>query len=329
MLGVFFWPGTIAIVVLAAVYLNMGTNALLLAAMLSVLEITLSFDNAVVNAKILKRMSQQWQQRFLTWGILIAVFGTRVLLPILIVAIAAWASPFVIASLAIQDPVAYGNLLAHTHHLINAFGGTFLLMVSLKYFFDQAKEVHWFVAVERRLALWGRIEAIEIAGVLSVLLGVAALVEEGFGEILAAGIVGVVLFILMEGITQALGSSVAHMAKSGLVLFLYLNVLDTAFSLDGVVGAFALSSNLFVIAAGLGIGALFVRTITIYLVRARILEAFIYLEHGAHWAIFGLAFVMLLSLVTPVPGVITGGIGLCLMVLSYLSSRKVLHSVVA
>ncbi len=308
---------------LGAIYYYLGLHAFVLAAMLSVLEVTLSFDNAVINARVLKRMDEKWQNRFLTWGIWVAVFGTRVVLPIFIVALAAWVSPVIITMLAVKDPVAYGELLLGSHHIISAFGGAFLLMVSLKYFFNKGKDVHWIEIVEERLTRWGRVEAVEIALALCVLLGISYVATgEHVADILTAGIFGIVLFILMEGVTQALGASAKLMEQTGLFLFLYLNVLDTAFSLDGVVGAFALSSNIFVIATGLGIGAFFVRTITIYLVRKHILEAFIYLEHGAHWAILGLSGAMLASLVIHVPGVLIGGIGLCFILLSFWSSQR-------
>ena len=60
---------------------------------LSVLEISLSFDNAVVNATVLEDMDKVWQRRFLTWGMLIAVFGMRFVFPLAIVAIAAGLGP--------------------------------------------------------------------------------------------------------------------------------------------------------------------------------------------------------------------------------------------
>src|SRR5690606_8056995 len=126
------------------------------------LEVTLSFDNAVVNAKVLANMEEKWRRRFLTWGILLAVFGTRLVLPVLIVAAAAWVSPIAATVLAFNDPVAYGELLSHAAPAILAFGGAFLLMVSLQYFFDTAKDVHWIALIERHLAKWGRVEAIEI-----------------------------------------------------------------------------------------------------------------------------------------------------------------------
>lgn len=317
----FFGPVIISLLIFTAIYFKLGTTALVLVAMLTILEVTLSFDNAVVNAKVLARMSPLWQRRFLTWGILLAVFGTRFVLPILIVSVAAATSPIIISKLAFNDPTSYGHLLESVHGSITAFGGIFLLMVSLKYFFNQAKELHWIEVIERHLVKWGRIEAIEIALAIIFLAGISYLTHFEQTAVLMAGLVGLVLFIAMEGIAGSLAIE-SDVAVGGLTLFLYLNVLDSAFSLDGVVGAFALSTNLIIIVAGLGIGAYFVRALTVYFVKQKTLTELVYLEHGAHWAIFGLAAAMLANLVIHIPEVVTGLIGLCFVSLAYFSSRR-------
>lgn len=325
--GYFFFPILISLVAFAVVGLNLGVEALILVVILSVLEVTLSFDNAVVNAKVLERMDPVWQRRFLTWGIAIAVFGTRFVLPILIVSIALFMSPIAVLNIVFTDPEEYGHLLESVHGAITAFGGVFLLMVALKYFFDKAKEIHWIHVIEAHLIKWGRIEAIEIALVLVFLTALSFLTPYDPATILVSGIVGLILFILMEGITGALSIEGVDVARQGGVLFVYLEILDTAFSLDGVIGAFALSSNLMVIATGLGIGAYFVRALTLYFVEKKTLVKLVYLEHGAHWAILGLAIAMLANLVVHVPEVVTGLIGLCFVVLAYRSSTKEMHKV--
>ncbi len=313
----------ITIVGFALVAYYSGWMALLLVVILSILEVTLSFDNAVVNAKILERMSPIWQRRFLTWGILLSVFGTRFVLPILIVSAAVWVSPWAITTLAFNDPAEYGHLLESVHGSITAFGGMFLLMVSLKYFFNKAKDLHWIEVIEAHLVKWGNIEAIEIAIALTLLITLSSFTTSDQSSVLIAGIIGLILFIAMEGISGSLAIESNDIAVGGLSLFLYLNVLDSAFSLDGVVGAFALTNNLIIIVTGLGIGAYFVRSLTLYFVKQKTLTKLIYLEHGAHWAILGLAIAMLANLVIHVPEVITGLIGLFFVVLSYISSRKI------
>ena len=321
MLKMYLFPGLVTVAVGIGAFAWGGIDALALVGLLAVLETTLSFDNAVVNAKVLSRMSDVWQSRFLTWGIPIAVFGTRFLLPILIVAAAAGLNPYKVLLLALFDSAAYGAALAHAHAAIASFGSAFLLLVSLKYFFNVKKTVHWFAGIERYFSRWGGIEAIEIALVLFALLSCAFLLPKEAATILFAGLIGVVLSIVMEGITESFSSN-TDVAKVGLALFVYLNILDSAFSLDGVVGAFAITALLPIIIGGLGIGALFVRAFTVTLVRAHTLESLPYLEHGAHYAIFGLALSMLASLFVHVPEAVTGLIGFVFIALAYRSSRR-------
>jgi uncharacterized protein len=318
----FLWPIITALVLFIGVWYQAGVSALLLVVTLSILEVTLSFDNAVVNARILKKMNPLWQQRFLTWGILLAVFGTRFLLPIVIVSVAVLASPLYITKLAFSDPLAYSHLLEGVHGSITAFGGMFLLMVSLKYFFDKAKNIHWIHSIERHLVKWGHIEAIEIALAILLLVAISFMTTYSQAEILVAGLIGLLLFIIMEGVAGSLSIESEEIAGAGLTLFIYLNILDSAFSLDGVIGAFALTTNLLIIMVGLGIGAYFVRSMTIYFVRENTLAELVYLEHGAHWAIFGLSIAMILNLVIHIPETITGLIGLVFVLFAYMSSRR-------
>lgn len=317
-----FWFSILATVVgLVALFLYGGWAALFIAILLFLLEITLSFDNAVVNARVLQKMTPAWQQRFLTWGILIAVFGTRFVLPIVIVSVITLTNPWVITQMALFDTAQYGHLIEGAKHAIHAFGATFLLLVALKYFFDTSKKLHWLQWVEEHLAKWGRIEAIEIVVALLALTGIAFLVpHEEQGTVMVAGVFGVVLFVIMQGITSAFSIEAKETASHSLALFMYLEVLDASFSLDGVIGAFALTSNIAIIAVGLGIGAFFVRSLTVYMVHERTLDTLKYLEHGAHWAIFGLAISMLVSMLTEVPELVTGSIGVLFVVAAYYSS---------
>jgi hypothetical protein len=318
----FIVPVAISVIALAAVFMWGGWAAFFLALLLSILEVTLSFDNAVVNAKVLKRMNETWQKRFLTWGILLSVFGTRLVLPAFIVAVAAGVSPWAASVLAFNNPEEYAKLLGAATPAILSFGAMFLLMVSLKYFFDTAKEVHWIGVVERHLAKWGKIEAVEIALALMTLLALSYFAHAPQATVLVAGIVGIVLFVVIEGVANSLSVERAAVAGSGFALFAYLNVLDAAFSLDGVIGAFALTTAIPIIFAGLGIGAYFVRTLTVYMVRQKTLDELPYLEHGAHWAILGLAGSMLVGLIVHVPEAITGLIGLVFVGLAYYSSLR-------
>lgn len=318
----FFWFSiSITVVGFGAMYLYGGVAALLTTVLLTLLEVTLSFDNAVVNARVLKKMSAVWQKRFLTWGILIAVFGTRFVLPIAIVSLIVWTSPWAITQMALFDPVHYGELLHEAGYAIHSFGAAFLIMVALKYFLDAEKNVHWIRVLEEHLTLWGRIEAIEIVLTLILIAGMSFLVPiDARATVLLSGVLGVVLFIVMQGVTSAFSVEAKDAATASAALFVYLEILDAAFSLDGVIGAFALTSSIPIIAVGLGIGAFFVRSLTVYMVRERTLDTLKFLEHGAHWAIFGLAISMFVSLVTEVPELVTGTIGIVFVLAAYWSS---------
>lgn len=323
MLRYFAFPVSVSVLILLAIGIGLGPAAFITAVLLVILEVTLSFDNAVVNARTLTGMEEKWQRRFLTWGILISVFGTRLVLPILIVSASALVSPWAITQLALFDPEAYSHLLEGTKYSIHAFGGAFLLLVALKYFFDDAKNIHWIRSIERHLSRWGRIEAIELGTALSLIALLSFLVPgTEQATVLIGGLLGVILFIFIQGITSSLSVEAEGVAKSSVALFVYLEVLDAAFSLDSVIGAFALTTSLPIILAGLGIGAWFVRSLTVYMVRRRTLETLTFLEHGAHWAIFGLALSMLADLVVHVPEIVTGGIGIAFVLAAYYSSLR-------
>lgn len=291
---------------------------------LGVMEVSLSFDNAVVNASVLKNMSAQWQRRFLVWGILIAVVGMRLVFPILIVSMSAGLGFGEVGNLALNNPDEYAHHLEQSGPIISAFGGVFLLMVALNYFVDTEKDEHWLLP-ESRLAGLARFEAVQGIIALVALLGI---VHWGVAPalqltVLTAGIIGLVVYLAVN----ALGGlfDVDNLAEkagaAGLASFLYLEVLDASFSLDGVIGAFAITKEIVIIAAGLAIGAVFVRSLTLFLVHQGTLAQYRYLEHGAHYGILALAVIMLYSITGHhVPEVVTGLIGVAFIVASVLSS---------
>lgn len=304
---------------------DLGATASLLwiIVVLSVLEVSLSFDNAVVNASVLKEMDDIWQRRFLTWGIAFAVFGMRVVFPLAIVAIAAGLGPIETLNLSLNDPQRYEEIVSSAHVGIAGFGGAFLAMVGLKFFFDLDKDVHWIRIVEVQLARFAALPAFEIALLLLVVWGISTMLAPADAlTFLVAGILGLVTFIAVEGVNTILEMRAeaarlqGAVVRSGLGGFLYLNVLDASFSFDGVIGAFALSNNMIVIALGLSIGAMFVRSMTIHLVKQGTLAQYRFLENGAFWAIIVLGMIMLFSAVVHIPETVTGLIGAILIGLS-------------
>jgi hypothetical protein len=314
----------------------MGTLGILwIVLVLGVLELSLSFDNAVVNATVLRDMDPVWRRRFLTWGIVIAVFGMRIVFPLAIVAIAAGLGPIDAIMLAATDPVAYERIITGAHVGISGFGGAFLAMVGLTFFLDEDKDTHWIGVIERPFSGLSRISGLAIGLVLLALYGMSRLIDPGEAmAFISSGIFGLVAYIVVQAIGALLekeekgghgqGAAVA-VAKSGLAAFLYLEILDASFSFDGVIGAFALSNNLFVIALGLGIGAMFVRSMTVMLVDRGTLAEYRYLEHGAFYAIVALAVIMLLSVRFEISETVTGLIGAAFIGVAFIASMRSNH----
>src|SRR5262249_21192939 len=142
--------------------------------------------------------------------------------------------------------------------------------------------------------------------------------------LLVSGMAGMLTYVVVDAISTVLQSSGAKgvNAKDGVAMFIYLQILDASFSFDGVIGAFAVTNNLFIIAIGLGIGAMFVRSLTLYLVDKGTLNEFVYLEHGAFYAIAALAILMLCNVFGHIPEVVTGLVGAVLIGLSLISSIR-------
>jgi hypothetical protein len=308
---------------------NPGSGLVLvfLASVLAVLEVSLSFDNAVVNAVRLEKMSPIWQKRFLTWGMLIAVFGMRLVFPIVIVAVFAGLGMAEVAMLAVNNPEKYSHYLHESHSSIAAFGGMFLLMLFLSFIFNQAKKIHWISILEEKLVKIGKLEGVEMIIALSALYVTQNFVDSADKlPVILAGIGGIITYLIIDGLVKLLEHEQESkllsntIKQGGFMSFMYLEVIDASFSFDGVIGAFAITNDVIIIAIGLMIGAMFVRSLTIMLVEQKTLAKYIYLEHGAHWAIGALAFIMLYTTFGHVSEVVTGLIGAGFIGASFISS---------
>jgi uncharacterized protein len=346
LLKTFGWSFGITILGLAAAFLYDGPTGVAITAILIVLEVSLSFDNAVVNAKVLGKMSAFWQKIFLTVGILIAVFGMRLVFPFAVVWATAGLAPAKAWDLAMKgENVAageetYAHILHEAHPLIAAFGGMFLLMIFLDFFFDEEKDHRWLEPIERRLETLGRLEGAAVILSRGLLLLIASIFDvPDLGSVLAAGILGLLTYLVVKGLGDlfeassgldeededngASGGQVAvAVGKAAFFMFLYLEILDASFSFDGVIGAFAITSDPIIIALGLGVGAMYVRSLTVYLVRKGTLAEFRYLEHGAHWAIGALAVLLFVTMKYEIPEIVTGLIGVAFIVASFLWSIR-------
>ncbi|HUS26393.1 MAG TPA: DUF475 domain-containing protein [Nevskiaceae bacterium] len=333
-LRIFAGSGIATVGVLAAVLWTLGIDAAVVTLILMAVEIAFSFDNAIINAKILAKLSKVWQDIFLTVGMVVAVLGMRVVFPILIVAITAHLSWNDVLNLALHHPDEYSHRLEAAHPSIAAFGGSFLLMLALHFFLDGQRKILWLKQLERQLQ---NIARVWMPAALSALIVVAiTLVPANHHPrtTLTAGLLGIITYLAVHALSAGLDKTnrknykvQALTGMAALWSFVYLEVLDASFSFDGVIGAFAITSKVVLIAAGLGVGALWVRSLTVFMVRRGTLANYIYLEHGAHYTVAVLAFVMLVSVFFEVPDALAGVAGIGLLGASALASRQaLLHS---
>jgi hypothetical protein len=304
---------------LLAFYIG-GLHALYVVALLSILEVSLSFDNAVVNAKVLETMEPKWQERFITFGIPIAVFGMRFLFPIVIVAIASGLGLWETFQLATHDPASYKTTLMSVEKLIFAFGGSFLLMVFLNFIFDNDREEKWITIIEESSVIDEMSKFSSIHMIIALVVGIALIFATHNYQIAIAYFTGVLLYSVIATLDDVLG---VNGVRNGIMGFLYLEVLDASFSFDGVISAFALSSDIFIIMIGLGVGAMFVRSLTLLMLREKTLDEYRYLEHGAHYAIFALAVIMLAKIFVHVDELIVGTAGVLFIVVATYHSIQV------
>lgn len=328
------WDIPISALIGVFVVWTSGLEFLLPFLVLVILEISLSFDNAVVNAVILDQLSPKWQKAFLWFGIWVAVLGMRLVFPILIVSLTAGVGFAEVIDLALFNPHLYAEKLEMAHPEIATLGGVYLGMIFLNFFLGE-HESFWLGPIERALVKVGKADTVSAAIIVISLLVISSSIggEEG-NKIMFTGGVSLALYLIVQWISNLFesddleGGHAAGKGKpikygmAGVGLFTYLEVQDAAFSFDGVSGAFAITDRVLVIAAGLGIGALFVRSMTIHLVHTKQLAKFPFLENGAHWAIGALAVAILGSLYVEIPEWATGLVGVLFIVASVWSSHR-------
>jgi hypothetical protein len=329
---IFFISAFITIASLLLVLIYLGPAAAFVALMLMIIEITFSFDNAIINARVLATMSPFWQRMFITVGMLIAVFGMRVIFPIVIVMLSAGLPWGDVIDLALNNPDKYAEVLHGAHPSIASFGGMFLLMLTLHFFFDNSRTIHWLQPIEHPLQVVGRkwLHGVVCTFILVILTFLPF--NHHPNETLVAGLAGIITYALIHGASEIFtkqrelsnkkkGLKMAQAAgMAGFFSFIYLEILDASFSFDGVIGAFAVTKDVVLIAIGLGVGALWVRSLTLYLVHHKVLEVYRYLEHGAHYVIGILAATLLVGLFIEIPEAIAGLIGIIVIGFSIANS---------
>lgn len=317
--------------------LDTALKVLSVTAILAVMELSLSFDNAVVNASILKHWDPFWQKMFLTVGILVAVFGMRLVFPVVVVAVSSGMEYVQVIQLALNDPIAYSARLMENHSSISAFGGIFLWLVFANFLFDNERDLHWLGKLEGIVAKLGEVNGIAYVSAIGILLGLSSFVPEASQyNVFIAGVWGIIVFAVVDIVGWLLeqftgdseeegegnAAAVKGVVKAGIGGFLYIELLDASFSFDGVIGAFAITNDVVVIMLGLAIGAMAVRCLTVYLVRQGTLDDYRFLEHGAMYAIGALALILLSSSFAHLPEVVTGLIGIAFIAASFLHSIK-------
>lgn len=333
---IFWFSVLVTVATLIGVSLGLGLDALFIAVILIIVEITFSFENAIINAKVLAKLSKFWQNLFLTVGIVIAIFGMRIVFPIVIVMITTGLGWGQVVDLAFKSPEEYSHALDDAHPQIAAFGGAFLLMLALHFFFDDKREVLWIKKVEK----WFQRNATGWAPAVISLLIISILALLPFNthklDTFVAGSIGIITYSALQLLIHIFerlkaksdrrqSASTRMLKQTGVVAFtsfIYLEILDASFSFDSVVGAFAITTDVVLIAAGLGVGAVWVRSLTVFMVRRGTLNSYKYLEHGAHYTVLVLATILLTGIFLHVPEVIAGGIGLVLIGTAIVSSRK-------
>lgn len=306
-------------------------HAVYIIVILAIMEISLSFDNAVVNATKLQEMSIFWRKIFLYFGIWVAVFGMRFYFPIEIVAVTTDKTFMQVLDLALNNPKEYSALLTKHHGEIAFFGGAFLFMVFFEFIFSE-KDHYWLGKIEQKLSL---LEDKKLIGPVCAFVVVAVFsrfVSEDVQTVcFIAGIYGIFLHMAVNLLGDMFddgsegGEVTKRVLKTGMAGFagvMYLEVLDASFSFDGVMGAFAITNDVVLIMIGLAIGAFYVRSFTMAIVESNALTTFRYLEHGAHYAIGILALIMFVSTLQHLPEWIPGLAGVAFIVVSIYSSIK-------
>jgi len=252
-------------------------------------EVISSIDNAIVNAHVLKTMPVRYRRFFLVWGLLLAVFVMRGVLPFLIVWMAnAHLGIVETFRLAMSDPVKMEESLHHSKPLLLMGGGVYLVFVFLAWLFVEEKKYAFFVErLMHRQSVWFyAVASIFITGVIWASMDVHE-------HMALAASIGSTVFFLGDGFRRNAEDAEARLQGPNMSAWskiVYLEVLDASFSIDGVIGAFAFTMSVPLILIGNGIGAFVVREFTVR--GLDVVSRFAYLKNGAMYSIGVLGVIM-------------------------------------
>lgn len=255
-----------------------------------------SIDNAVINAQVLSTMGHKARQWFLFWGLILAVFMVRGLLPWLIVwAVAPSLGPVGALMATFNSDPRVNEAIELAAPIILAGGGTFLVFLFFHWLFLESK--NYGIRGERFIETHG----IWFYAVVSILLSAIVWFGINTNPLMAFGaVVGSTAFFITHGFKQSaereeekLVNPSGSPTKSDISKILYLEVIDATFSIDGVIGAFAFTLSVPLILLGNGLGAYLVRKITISNIDK--ISKYLYLKNGAMYSILALGTIMILD----------------------------------
>lgn len=259
---------------------------------LCLFEVISSVDNAIINASVLKTLPEKFRKFFLFWGLLIAVFLIRGLLPFFIVWIANPAFSFMEVMTFVFHPTpeieAY---VEKSQSLLLLAGGVYLFLVFLSWLFMEEKKYAFLVEeFIHKQSVW-------FYAIASLFFTSVVYFSLQLNPILAlSAAIGSTAFFITDGFKKNAEEKEKQLLSGNMSAWskiLYLEVLDATFSIDGVVGAFAFTISIPLIFLGNGLGAFIVREFTIRGVN--LISKFAYLKNGAMYSIGFLGGVMVLE----------------------------------
>jgi hypothetical protein len=254
-------------------------------------------------------------------------------------------------NLSLNEPAKYEAIIQSSHHILMSFGGTFLLMVFLTFLFDKNKETHWIKFIENRAVRLANLGEIKIVVIMLLMTFIGyyapneviagnAIIRDAKSEIVLGMIYGVTLFVIIELIKNILedegekgndehteiekidSKAKIKAVEGGIASFIYLELIDASFSFDGVLGAFAVTQNIIIMAVGLGVGAFAVRSLTLLLVDRGTIAEYRYLEHGAMWSIGLLALSMIVQIFYHLPEILITTVAIAPISLAFVQSLR-------
>ena len=260
---------------------------------LALFELIISVDNAIINAQVLGTMSKKARRWFLIWGILIAVFLVRGLLPWLII----WMGnpslgPIQALTASFSSDPSVAKIIEESAPVLLIGGGTFLIFLFFHWIFLEPK--HYGLIGEEFIYNRG----VWFFAVVSVLLALIVWLAIKTNPLMAfSAVVGSTAFFITHGFKENAEKVEREMLEGSsnmtdLSKIFYLEVIDATFSIDGILGAFAFTFSIPLILIGNGIGALAVRQFTISNIEN--VKKYKYLKNGAMYSIFALGLIMIL-----------------------------------